>query len=427
MPTPRINLLDMVLGLADTVDLVSPVLANHHQRVAYITLRLGLEMQLPEAELRDAVLAAALHDLGAVSLAERFEALPFDAIEPHGHAEAGYRLLRGFAPLAAAARLIRFHHVRWDQGAGEKRADKTVPRAAHLIHLADRIDTLSLGRYQDPAPCDRHPDPLAGTRQIVDQVRQQSGLMFHPDMVEAFESLAAREFFWLDLVSPHRAGAILRHVRPMAVDLTGRGAGLVGLVARVIDFRSPFTATHSAGVATTAHALAGLAGFTPAECENMRLAGYLHDLGKLVVPAEILEKPARLEQHEYRLIKTHTYHTYRVLEKYPALGPIPGWAAFHHERLDGQGYPFRLKGAQLSPGARIMAVADVFTALTEDRPYRAGMPRWGAIPVLQKMAGPALDPDIVALLAQNYEALDAVREQAQKEAAARYRAFRFAG
>jgi HD-GYP domain-containing protein (c-di-GMP phosphodiesterase class II) len=154
----------------------------------------------------------------------------------------------------------------------------------------------------------------------------------------------------------------------------------------------------------------------------MRIAGYMHDLGKLAVPAEILDKPARLNRGEYDVVRHHTFYTYRILEPIAPLRTINAWAAFHHERLDGSGYPFHLKGKDLPLGSQIMAVADVFTALAEDRPYRAGMKRSAALKILDGMtAAAALNGEVVAMLRKHYDELDAVRVQAQADARVKYR------
>ncbi len=423
MNMPQVQLFDLVISLSHTVDLVSPLVADHHQRVAYIALSLGLEMNLPEEELHNLVLAAALHDIGALSLQERLDALHFEAIEPHRHSESGYLLLQMFQPLSAAAELIRFHHIPWNDGQGREWRGLPVPRAAHILHLADRIDVLSRELYEAGGKADRHPDPLSRIEHVVSRIRKQSGRMFVPEMVDFFRGLAEKEYFWFDLVSPAILETCARYVKPEIIPLTDHDTA-VSLVSQIIDFRSPFTATHSAGVAAAAETLARLYGFPESELPAVRVAGYLHDLGKLAVPAEILEKPGVLTPREYNIIKSHTYHTHRVLNSIPGLAAITAWASFHHERLDGRGYPFRLKGRQLSPGSRIMAVADVFAAVTEDRPYRPGMSPEGALSVLRKLAGDALEPDMVELVHRNYDELAADCEAAREKAAARYRAFR---
>jgi putative nucleotidyltransferase with HDIG domain len=152
------------------------------------------------------------------------------------------------------------------------------------------------------------------------------------------------------------------------------GLRIAELYATLIDRMSAFTATHSRSVSRVAALLADEAGFCGAELTMMRMAGLLHDLGKLSVPNAILDKPGALTQDELNIIRQHTYYTYRILEQVDSASPIAAWAAFHHETLDGQGYPFKIQADDLPLGARIMAVADIFVALAEDRPYRARMP-----------------------------------------------------
>jgi len=157
----------------------------------------------------------------------------------------------------------------------------------------------------------------------------------------------------------------------------------------------------------------------------MKIAGNLHDLGKLAVPVEILEKPGALTAAEFNIVKAHTYYTYKVLRNFRDMENIREWAAYHHERLDGNGYPFHLQAAELSLGARVMAVADVFTAITEDRPYRAGMAPDRASQVLVDMAAnKALDGDVVQLLLDNFADVNQLRVLAQTASREEYQAFR---
>lgn len=193
------------------------------------------------------------------------------------------------------------------------------------------------------------------------------------------------------------------------------------LFARVIDFRSSFTATHSSGVAACATFLAEQMGFSESECKMMKTAGYLHDLGKLAIPVDILEKENALTTGERNVIKSHTYYTYRTLETIKECRTINIWASLHHERLSGNGYPFHLSDKEIPLGSRIMAVADVFTAITEDRPYRKGMDNSEVINVLDKMVNSlALDAMVVSVLKNNLEAINKIRINAQKSAKEEY-------
>jgi HD-GYP domain-containing protein (c-di-GMP phosphodiesterase class II) len=197
------------------------------------------------------------------------------------------------------------------------------------------------------------------------------------------------------------------------------------MFSQIIDFRSSFTATHSKGVTVTSTALARLSNFSDTECKMMEVAGYLHDLGKLSVPAEILEKPAGLTIDEFDIIRGHTYFTYKILSNVANLDIINSWASFHHECLDGKGYPFHLKEDGLSLGSRIMAVSDIFTAITEDRPYRKGMNKTESLKVVETMAkNNKIDTDIVSVLKLNYDEINSARIVAQKESSVEYKEFR---
>ena len=150
----------------------------------------------------------------------------------------------------------------------------------------------------------------------------------------------------------------------------------------------------------------------------MEVAGNFHDIGKLVIPNSILDKPAGLTKEEMALMKSHTYYTYAVINTIGGIRNIAEWAAYHHERLDGSGYPFHCKADDLSTGARILAVADIFTALAEDRPYRKGMPRPEIVRILKQFsAGGLLDARIVSLVTENYNELS--RHVMGKQAGAR--------
>ncbi len=407
-----ISIFDLILGLSQAVDLVSPLVANHHKRVAYIAFRLSCELELPAQERKDVTIAGALHDVGGLSLKNRLDVMQFEITDPFAHCETGYLILKTFEPFSRIADIVRFHHTYWGNGAGAASKGSTVPNGSHILQMADRIAVL----------INPHSDVLEQSEGIIELIEKNSGAMFVPRMVDAFSRLATKEYFWLDAVSPS-IGAVLRHGLEWGELALGEDdfLGLTNLFSRIIDFRSPFTAAHSSGVAATAEVLARLAGMPQQDCMMMRIAGYFHDIGKLSVPAEILEKPAKLTKQEYDVIRGHTYYTGRILEPIPALDLARTWGSQHHERLDGSGYPFHLKDKEISLGSRIMAVADVFVAISEDRPYRKGMTRAEVIKVLQDLAADnKLDPRVVSMLRENFDGINAVRLSSQAQAAQEY-------
>ena len=408
----KVSLFDLAMSMSDAMDLVTPKVVDHHKLVAYIAAELGEEYGMSNNEIKDLIITGLLHDSGALSLQERLDTLRFEGEVPHRHSEKGYRLLRDFQPLAKVARIIRYHHVPW-QNAEQISAqlEEKIPVESHVIHLADRVSVL-LDR-------DKQYIDSQERKKIKQKILQQKGKTFAPELVEAFESLADKEYFWLDLTYPALGERLLskKIAGSMTVLSMDESKTFSMAMQRLIDFRSSFTATHSSGVSTTALELAKLTGFSKLECDMMEIAGHFHDLGKLAVPNEILNKPGKLTDEEFSIIRYHTYYTYRSLERIPQLETINLWAALHHERLDGQGYPFQYSNSDLPLGSKVMAVADVFTALTEDRPYREGMPKEKVSNILKEMSETnKLDSALVELLLSNYEHINNSRDQAQTQA-----------
>lgn len=409
----RIPLFDMILCFSDAMDLVSPAIVDHHKRVAYIAFSIAEEMGLPVNEKNNILLAGALHDIGALSLQERLNALEFEMDNPHQHAEVGYQLLKNFESFSDIALLVRYHHFCWNDG--NSTDGHQVPLGSHILHAADRVSVL----------INRHEGILGQAKDICDEIVRNKGNMFKGEIVESFENLAEKECFWLDVISPAATSILAQKFKQASIELNLEGlAKLAKMFCQIIDFRSRFTATHSSGVAACAEALAAFIGFSERECRMIKISGYLHDLGKLAVPPEILEKPGKLTDYELSIIKSHTYYTHNILRSIRDLDVINAWAAFHHERLDGKGYPFHHKGEYISLGARIIAVADVFTAITEDRPYRKGMEDGRAVQILEQMTeNGALDPNVVSVLKQHYDEINSIRKASQEEACRNYQEF----
>lgn len=162
---------------------------------------------------------------------------------------------------------------------------------------------------------------------------------------------------------------------------------LADFFARIVDYKSSFTSTHSIGVAVDAEMLARHMGFDEKTAEKMYLAGALHDIGKVAIGNEILEKPGKLTDDEFKTMKHHAAYTYYILSGVDDFEEVRDWAAFHHERLDGSGYPFGKSAADLNTQERMMACIDIYQALTESRPYKQGMPHEKAYGILRDMAG----------------------------------------
>ncbi|MES9996491.1 HD domain-containing phosphohydrolase [Desulfovibrio aminophilus] len=411
-PAMRISLIDLISALSGALDLVSPAVVGHHRRVAAIAMALGRRLSLPPADITDLRLAALLHDVGAFSLKSRLDALVFDTTDLD-HAETGWRLLRSLPRLERPARLVRWHHTRFDDF-GDILDDPRTLLLGNLLNLADRVD-VSLRR-------DRDLDTEA--RATIRRIGMLRGRSFDPEALRALDDTLSSDAldpeFWHGAVRDSRC---LGDCLELALE-DGEIPVFSRAFSQVIDFRSRFTATHSRGVATVAHALAGLEGLPEDIRARVLLAGDLHDLGKLAVPTEILEKPGPLDPREAEIMRRHAEIGERVLSQVPGLEEVAEFGCRHHERPNGRGYPRGLAGGQLRQPSLLVAAADVFTAVLEDRPYRPGMTLDSARSLLRTLAdGGDLDPRAVDLLLTHTTQVDEARRQAQDEAHRQFTAF----
>ena len=404
--TVHVNLYDMIASLSTALDLLNPALDGHQKRTCYIAARIARQLGVSDKEYETIFVAAALHDIGAIALWERLALLSFEDDNPHQHAKMGALLLKCFDPFSDYADLIKFHHVQWNHGTGATFEGQDVPLHSHLIYLADRIEVLA----------QNHANILSVSKDIKSRISAKSGSMFHPDFVQAFLEASTNERFWLDLTSK-KIDKVLIDMIPIgnvSLDIR-RLEELARFFSLVIDSRSHFTATHSAGVATCSELIADKMGLDPLTRTKIKIAGFLHDVGKLAIPNAYIEKPGKLDDDESAVVRTHSYMTNEILSPILGLADVGEWAATHHERLDGTGYPNHMTAQDLPLPARILEVADVYTALTEDRPYRKGMTTDDALAIIrEQVVGGKLDQRVFDILTDHIADIDRARIESQK-------------
>jgi putative nucleotidyltransferase with HDIG domain len=287
----------------------------------------------------------------------------------------------GFSERTASA--IRSMDEHWDGGGypdGLKR--EAIPICARIIGLAQVAEIFV--SEQDP-------------EHAAAVVRQRRGSWFDPAVADAFASCARDSSLWEACASPNlddRVTQAAPGIGEIAAD-EQRVNDIAVAFAWVIDAKSPYTYHHSERVADFAVAIARALGV---DVVRMRRAALVHDIGKLSVPNRILDKPGKLTPSEWEAIKLHPYYTYQILEKVPVFEDLAFDASAHHERLDGRGYFRNLPAGQLSPTARILAVADQLDALSADRPYRGKMPREKVLEIMRGERGKGLWGDAVEVV-----------------------------
>lgn len=389
------NTSHILFALSEILDIAAPVIAKHQQRVSLIAWKISKQIKILNPTKRGNIFVAAmLHDIGELSTEGKIRIVndQMDSEELIGHCETGAYLFSLLPWLDCVKEIVRNHHTNW-KNYNCSIYDPFVLEG-QILHLADKVDCL----------INKNEYILHQNKNIINYINEHENIDFHPMVVDAFIKATKHEEFWLDITIPN-IDILLKEVTYYPKFLTiDEMLEFSEFVRMVIDFKSHFTATHSAGVAESASYLSVLFNFPKTQIKRMRIAGNFHDIGKLNIPNKILEKDGRLTDAEYAIIKRHTYYTYMTLKNIKSLRDIMEWGSYHHEKLDGSGYPFGLSAEDLCLEARIMAVADVFTALTEDRPYRQGMPKQQVIDILDKQVTEnKLDKSVFKLLLDNYD------------------------
>lgn len=370
MKSEKFDLRQAVFALSDALDLVGVDDVAHGKRVGIMAMFCARALGWSDADQSLMFDMGLLHDIGVSSTqTHQHLLLEFDWPQSQTHAQLGFELLSQFAPLAHLAVPVRYHHTRWDELLKKVPSELTMQQAlqANLIFLTDRVDTFAAPYYGKQLF-----DQVANIRERVCSVQ---GTYFAPELVQAFVRVSQSEAYWLSLeprsIQIHLQEQLEHGPRPRI----GMRAlhTLATIFACIVDAKSEFTAEHSLGVSRLARFLAEKMAVSPQHCDMIEVAGLLHDLGKLRVPDEVLNKPAKLDVHERQIMNTHSFETYQILRKIEGFEEIALWAAYHHEEPDGMGYPFHVPEARMSLEARILRVSDIFQAMAQNRPYRAGL------------------------------------------------------
>ena len=370
------------------------VASQHAKRVAYMSVCVAEQMGVQGKALQDLAVCALLHDnaltqyiqeelhndIAQAALTQQFPQLGV-------HCSLGEENVRPLPFHTAVSNVILYHHENADGSGPFGKTWQSVPLFARIIHLCDLLDMSCHSQSATPDVWNK----------VSCFLQKADGPIVDHACILAF-SHAFSEAHFLSLQENHFEAELWKKVPRIKQELTfSQIKALADFFARIVDYKSPFTSTHSIGVASVAETLTRHMGFDEETAQKMYLAGALHDIGKVVIGNEILEKPDRLTADEFAAMKHHAAATYYILSGIEDFDELRDWAAFHHERLDGTGYPFGKTDAELNIQERIMACADIYQALTESRPYKKGMSHEKAYAILKDMADKGwLDPVITA-------------------------------
>ncbi|WP_306259056.1 HD-GYP domain-containing protein [Pararhizobium sp. IMCC21322] len=444
-----INLAELLGTLSYALDMTEGQPEGHCMRCCWMGSSIGLQLGLDEAEAADLFYALLLKDLGCSSnaarvcslyltddirfkrdfktvdgsmssalrfvfaktglesgLSERIRAL-VNIIQNGGELSKELietRCERG-ADIAARMRFskrvqdgIRSLDEHWDgSGQPEARKGNDIPMIANIALMAQVIDVFATDQSKEAA---------------IKEIKSRSGKWFDPRLVDAFLEAQKDSRFWGvlagDDLEEHLFNMVPEgHSQPVDEDYLDE---IAEAFSDVVDAKSSFTADHSNRVTLYTDIIAEELNLADDHRRWLRRAAMLHDLGKLAVSNQILDKPGPLDDDEWVAVKNHPGLSQKILERIPVFSDIAPIAGAHHERLDGKGYPCGLTGDELCLEVRILTVADVFDALSAERPYRDAMPIAKVFEILEKDIGTAFDADCVAALKVGFQRLTAESE-----------------
>lgn len=406
----QISMSDLMFSISEAMDIAHHNLALHQLRTAYICWKMAEEAEFAPSQIEKLFLAAMLHDIGAFTAQEKINHYEFEAEDCEPHCLRGALIYSQVPWLAASAKMVRLHHTPWH--CCSESIDAPDVMEAQMLLLAEMLER----------EIDREMHILNQSSALRETMRNKAGKTIHHNVVELFLRVSENEVFWLELTAPQLM-TFLKYKGPVQ-HIYGDAAAALRMeefFTDIIDFRSKYTATHTAGVSSCTSSLGTLLGLPEFERIELNLAATLHDLGKIGIPTEILEKPGKLTRQEFAMIKMHSYLTFTLLDSVRGLEEVARIAGSHHEKLDGSGYPFHIENDEISTSSRIVAVSDVFTALAEDRPYRNGLASGQIKRIMQDMVTKRhLDGRIVNTLLGNVDEVVRAMKVRQQEWTERY-------
>ncbi|MGN1405189.1 MAG: HD domain-containing phosphohydrolase [Erysipelotrichaceae bacterium] len=367
-----INLSELLKSLTVALDYVEKQLRGvndgHARRVALICDYMAAEAGLGERERYVLSCASLLHDAALFEYIEDEDKKNAMERDMRLHCVKGEENFSCLPFYREAEKAILYHHERADgQGAFGLKADET-PLMAQFIHAADMADVkLNLSKISE--------------EEFIAWVKDNEGSVLSYECARLLIK-AIRRGVLNNIESPDLDGFYPCRKEEVSMSSLKRIAELFGVIT---DYKSHFTWRHSIGIAKKAYQMGEYYGFDEDKCTALYIAGALHDIGKLMIDEAILEKPGRLTKEEYLEIQNHAQGSYELLKDIGGMEEIARWAYLHHEKLDGSGYPFGLRGENLNKMERLMAVLDIYQALVEERPYKKSMPHIKAISILREM------------------------------------------
>lgn len=370
-----------------TCNYVDARLVDHGFRVARMVSRLLERMGTCDtATARDISILAMFHDIGAYKTEEINRMLEFETCNVQEHSVYGYLFIKYFTPLTRLAPAVLFHHTPWCILENMEEVSEENKTVAQLLNITDRADVF-MEKEGGSFPDFLRQMQTDGGKKYCPRIAK---LLMGADFAETMPiQEEGEEEFWERIWNyPFTREEIQKYLN---------------MVIYTIDFRSRHTVTHTMTTTSISYELAKRMGVTGQDLSDIYFGALLHDLGKIGIPVEILEFPGKLSPQAMRIMRTHVELTGRILGQ-DVEEKIRKIALRHHEKLDGSGYPKGIPGAELTMGERIVAVADIVSALAGTRSYKEAFPKERILSIMETMKADGLiDRDAVDKIASDFD------------------------
>ncbi|WFD10472.1 HD-GYP domain-containing protein [Tepidibacter hydrothermalis] len=387
---------DFLMSISTALDFIEidilSVETNHLKRVAYVSLKLAQYFDLTIQEQIDTVSFSILHDNGLTQTLLDNKIRSNDLKEFYlresfkEHCIIGEKNVSLFPFLTKHKNIIKYHHETYDGKGFFKVKGNDIPLIAQFIAFADYIDFVFKYKNVDDKKKEK----------LISYIKEQKNKRFNVEIVDAFLEISSKDGFWEQLNDDNIEHSLKSEIpvyeQNMNIDEVLK---IMSVFSKIIDSKSQFTQEHSDGLAHKIHKMCENYNYDHHEKMKLVIAGKLHDIGKLAIPIQILDKPNKLDDEEISIMKKHSYYTDRCLSNIDGFEDIARWASNHHEKLNGSGYPKGLKADELDFNSRLVACLDIYQALTEERPYKKPFSHKEAIGILETMAlNNEIDSDI---------------------------------
>lgn len=386
----RVPLNELLYAISRALDFVERELlgitSNHGKRAGFLSGQICRAMGLSDADIFDMAGCAMLHD--SALTAYMLDAGPGDIArleQFQSHCAIGEKNAQAFPWLSDISGVVLHHHENWDGTGFHGLKGNEIPLRALILRLADNMDlNLRMGDGR-----------ITLKDEMREHARSLSGTMYSPHAVEALCDTVSDELVE-QLRDSNIINSLKNDVPSVHIDLSSdQMLKICGLFAGIVDAKSHYTKNHSTGIAEKAAHIADFYGLDGDHKDKVVVAAYLHDMGKLDTPRSILEKPGPLTDAEMSIMREHAAMSEDLLRSVSGIEDITVWCGNHHEKLNGSGYPHGFSESEICFEARLISCCDVYQALTEDRPYRAGMNHSESMSILNKMVQDGeLDGDI---------------------------------